>query len=66
MKTKKQVGSVLSLSTRAIHGNKLYAFKGPVATPIYQTSTYRFESSEDAIRYAKGDPTVYVLSLIHI
>jgi cystathionine beta-lyase/cystathionine gamma-synthase len=65
MKTKKQAGSALSLSTRAIHGNKLYAFKGPVATPIYQTSTYRFESSEDAIRYAKGDPTVYVYTRYH-
>ena len=65
MKTKKQAGSALSLSTRAIHGNKLYAYKGPVATPIYQTSTYRFESSEDAIRYAKGDPTVYVYTRYH-
>jgi hypothetical protein len=50
----------LSVATRAIHGSKLYAFKGPVATPIYQTSTYRFETSEDAVRYAKGDPSVYV------
>jgi cystathionine beta-lyase/cystathionine gamma-synthase len=55
----------LSLATRAIHGSKLYAFKGPVATPIYQTSTYRFETSEDAIRYAKGDPTVYVYTRYH-
>lgn len=54
-----------SIATRAIHGNKLYAFKGPVATPIYQTSTYRFETSEDAIRYAKGDPSVYVYSRYH-
>ncbi len=55
----------ISLATRAIHGNKLYAYKGPVATPIYQTSTYRFETSEDAIRYAKGDPSVYVYSRYH-
>ena len=55
----------LSLATRAIHGSKLYAFKGPVSTPIYQTSTYRFETSEDAIRYAKGDPTVYVYTRYH-
>lgn len=65
MKKKKQIGSALSLSTCAIHGKKLYAYKGPVATPIYQTSTYRFETSEDAIRYAKGDPTVYVYSRYH-
>jgi cystathionine beta-lyase/cystathionine gamma-synthase len=55
----------LSLSTRAIHGNKLYAYKGPVALPIYQTSTYRFESSDDAVRYAKGDPNVYVYTRYH-
>ena len=55
----------LSLSTRAIHGTKLYAYKGPVSLPIYQTSTYRFESSEDAIRFAKGDPNVYVYTRYH-
>jgi len=57
--------SPLSLSTTAIHGSKLYAYKGPVATPIYQTSTYRFASSEDAVQYAKGDPDVYVYSRYH-
>jgi cystathionine beta-lyase/cystathionine gamma-synthase len=36
-----------------------------VATPIYQTSTYRFETSEDAIRYAKGDTSVYVYTRYH-
>jgi cystathionine beta-lyase/cystathionine gamma-synthase len=67
MKTQKSKPSnpQLSLATRAIHGNKLYAYKGPVATPIYQTSTYRFETSEDAIRYAKGDPAVYVYTRYH-
>ena len=55
----------IALATRAIHGNKLYAFQGPVAVPIYQTSTYRFSSSEDAIRFAKGDPNVYVYSRYH-
>jgi methionine-gamma-lyase len=55
----------LSLATPAIHGRKLYAYKGPVATPIYQTSTFRFETSEDAIRYAKGDASVYVYSRYH-
>lgn len=67
MKTQKSKvsKSQLSLATRAIHGNKLYAYKGPVSTPIYQTSTYRFESSEDAVRYAKGDPSVYVYTRYH-
>ena len=64
-KQSKPSTSQLSLATRAIHGSKLYAFKGPVSTPIYQTSTYRFETSEDAIRYAKGDPTVYVYTRYH-
>jgi cystathionine beta-lyase/cystathionine gamma-synthase len=64
-KSSKPSTAQLSLATRAIHGSKLYAFKGPVSTPIYQTSTYRFESSEDAIRYAKGDPTVYVYTRYH-
>jgi len=55
----------LSLSTKSIHGRNLHAFKGPVATPIYQTSTYRFENSNDAIRYAKGDPKVLVYTRYH-
>ena len=55
----------LSLSTRAIHGDKLFAYKGPVSLPIYQTTTYRYDTSEDAIRYAKGDPSVYVYTRYH-
>lgn len=54
-----------SIATRAIHGKKLYAYQGPVSTPIYQTSTYRFKNSSDAIRYAGGDPNVYVYSRYH-
>ena len=65
MKAKRRSSKALALETYAIHGKKLYAYKGPVATPIYQTSTYRFETSEDAVRYAKGDPTVYVYSRYH-
>jgi len=65
VKYMKKNSKQLSVATRAIHGSKLYAFKGPVTTPIYQTSTYRFETSEDAIRYAKGDPSVYVYSRYH-
>lgn len=57
--------SNLSLSTRAIHGKHLHAFRGPVASPIYQTSTYRFENSGDAVRYAKGDPNVLVYTRYH-
>jgi cystathionine beta-lyase/cystathionine gamma-synthase len=54
-----------SLATRAIHGNKLHAYKGPVSLPIYQTTNYRFETSEDAVRYARGDTSVYVYSRYH-
>ena len=65
MKRPQKQTKPLTIATRAIHGTKLYAYKGPVATPIYQTSTYRFESSEDAIRFAKGDPSVYVYTRYH-
>lgn len=61
----KKSKNTTSLATRAIHGTKLYAYKGPVTMPIYQTSTYRFESSGDAVRYAKGDPSVYVYTRYH-
>jgi methionine-gamma-lyase len=54
-----------SLATKAIHGNHLEAFRGPVTFPIYQTSTYRFENSEDAIRYSKGDKSVFVYTRYH-
>ena len=54
-----------ALATRAIHGKKLYAFKAPVAAPIVQTSTYRFENSRDAVRYAEGDPDVLVYTRYH-
>jgi cystathionine beta-lyase/cystathionine gamma-synthase len=53
------------LATRAIHGKHMHPFKGPVAPPIVQTSTYRFTDSKDAIRYAQGDPEVYVYTRYH-
>lgn len=55
----------MSLPTKAIHGSKLFAFKGPVSVPIVQTTTYRFDDSNDAIRYAQGDPDVYVYTRYH-
>lgn len=55
----------LTLSTRAIHGRKLHAFKGPVSLPIYQTTNYRFENSGDAVKYAEGDPSVFVYTRYH-
>lgn len=62
---KKHRTRTVSLSTHAIHGSKLYAYQGPVAPPIYQTSTYRFSNSEDAVRYAQGDPDVFVYTRYH-
>ncbi len=62
---KKSLTKKLSLATKAIHGKHLHPFKGPVTTPIYQTSTYRFENSNDAIRYAQGDPNVLVYTRYH-
>ena len=55
----------MSLATRAIHGRKLYPYQGEVSTPIAQTSTYRFANSRDAVRYAEGDPDVYVYTRYH-
>lgn len=55
----------VSIATRAIHGKKLYPHRGAVVTPIYQTSTFRFENSNDAVRYSQGDPSVYVYSRYH-
>lgn len=55
----------LTLATRAIHGRHLFPYRGPVAPPIIQTSTYRFENSGDAVRYAAGDPEVYVYTRYH-
>jgi cystathionine beta-lyase/cystathionine gamma-synthase len=55
----------LSMATRAIHGRQLHAYQGPVATPIVQTSTYRFADSGDAVRYARGDKDVYVYTRYH-
>ena len=55
----------LSMSSRALHGRRLYAYRGPVATPIVQTTTYRFADSGDARRYAQGDPDVYVYTRYH-
>jgi cystathionine beta-lyase/cystathionine gamma-synthase len=55
----------MSVATRAIHGAQLFPHKAPVAPPIVQTSTYRFENSGDALRYAQGDPDVYVYTRYH-
>jgi cystathionine beta-lyase/cystathionine gamma-synthase len=55
----------LALATRAIHGSDLRPFRGPVAPPIVQTSTFRFADSGDAVRYAHGDPDVYVYTRYH-
>lgn len=63
MKKKPTKGT--ALSTRALHGDRLFAFRGPLVTPIHQTSTFRFADSGDAVRYAKGDPGVYVYTRYH-
>ena len=55
----------MAMATRAIHGNTLTPHTGPVAPSLWQTSTYRFANSGDPIRYAEGDPDVYVYSRYH-
>ncbi|HUI10913.1 MAG TPA: PLP-dependent aspartate aminotransferase family protein [Bacteroidota bacterium] len=54
-----------SLATRAIHGRKLFPYRGTVSPVIAQTTTYRFADSGDALRYARGDPEVYVYTRYH-
>ena len=55
----------MSLATKAIHGRKLHPYQGTVSVPIAQTTTYRFANSRDAMRYAEGDPDVYVYTRYH-
>lgn len=55
----------LKTGTKIIHGNNIEPSTGPVTFPIYQTSSYKFKSSEIAVRYAQGDESVYVYSRIH-
>jgi cystathionine beta-lyase/cystathionine gamma-synthase len=55
----------MSVATRAIHGASLFPHQAPVSPPIVQTSTYRFADSGDALRYAQGDPDVYVYTRYH-
>lgn len=52
-------------ATHAIHGTHLRAWTGSVAPPLHQTSTFRFADSTDAVRYAAGDPDVYVYTRYH-
>lgn len=65
IKMKKNNSKKISIATHAVHGKHLNAFTGPVAFPIYQTSTYRFENSKLAIKYAEGDESVYVYTRYH-
>jgi len=64
MKNKKSALS-LHLATKAIHGLDLRPRSGPVSLPIHQTSTYRFTKTEEAIKYAEGDESVYVYTRYH-
>ena len=54
-----------NVSTSAIHGKKLFPFKGPVVSPIFQTSNFRFENSLEAEKFSKGDKNVYVYTRYH-
>lgn len=55
----------LSIPTRAIHGRHLRSFQGPVVTPIYQTSTFRFQDSSGPMRFAEGDESIFVYTRYH-
>ncbi|MEE9218276.1 MAG: aminotransferase class I/II-fold pyridoxal phosphate-dependent enzyme [Acidobacteriota bacterium] len=52
-------------SSRLIHGRRLAPLRTrPVATPIYQTSNFAFESTEELRRYHAGEPGVYLYTRI--
>ena len=64
MKNKKSPYS-LHLATKAIHGMDINPRTGSVSLPIHQTSTYRFTKTEEAIKFAEGDESVYAYSRYH-
>ncbi len=64
MKNKKSPLS-LHLATKAIHGLDIHPRTGSVSLPIHQTSTYRFTKTEEAVRFAEGDESVYVYTRYH-
>lgn len=64
MKKKKSPLS-LHVATKAIHGLSIGQQSGPVSLPIHQTSTYRFASTDEAIRWSHGDESVYVYTRYH-
>ncbi len=45
--------------TRAVHGRR-GAPRGPLATPIVQTSTFAFSSADEMRRYLQGDEELYL------
>ncbi len=47
------------IGTRAVHGNH-ESRKGPLATPIVQSSTFAFASSAEMRRYLEGDERLYL------
>jgi cystathionine beta-lyase/cystathionine gamma-synthase len=51
-------------STRAIHGRRDTSYRGGVY-PIYQTTTFAVERSEDYDRYIRGEEDFYIYSRYH-
>jgi cystathionine beta-lyase/cystathionine gamma-synthase len=47
------------IGTRAVHGRRGSPL-GPLETPIVQSSTFAFASSEEMRRYLEGDPGLYL------
>jgi cystathionine beta-lyase/cystathionine gamma-synthase len=47
------------IGTRAVHG-KRGPRKGPLTTPVVQSSTFAFESAAEMRRYLEGDPDLYL------
>lgn len=56
---KKTLAPPRGVGTRAVHGPRPIR-SGPLATPIVQTSTFVFESSDQMRRFLDGDPDLHL------
>src|ERR1041384_3576352 len=52
----------MKIATLAVHAGAPEGANAPVTTPIVQSTTFRFESAEAVLRYARGDSGLYMYS----
>ena len=52
----------MKIATLAVHAGSPEGANAPLTTPIIQSTTFRFESAEAVLRYARGDSGLYMYS----